>query len=127
MPFKNAEERREYYRKKAYHKSASKKEYQKRYYEENKDRQRCKSFQKLYGITLEEYNQMLEEQDNQCGICGVQESEADVKLSVDHCHETGIIRGLLCRACNTGIGNLRDSIELLEKAVDYLNAYSNPK
>ena len=122
MPFTTDEERREYYRNKAYHKSESSKEYMRRYYQENKDRQRHLAFQKRYGITLNEYNDMREEQGNSCALCGIHEDNLTKKLHVDHCHETSIIRGLLCHACNTGIGLLNDDPDLLSKAIGYLNA-----
>lgn len=71
-----------------------------------------------YGITIEEYNTMLKNQDNKCKICNSLKGARN--LHIDHCHETGKVRGLLCANCNTGIGNLKDNIELLEKAINYL-------
>ena len=74
---------------------------------------------KAYGITLHDYNYMLYKQNNSCAICGLQNKER-YGLHVDHCHHTGKIRGLLCSNCNSGIGNLRDNITLLYKAIEYL-------
>lgn len=71
-----------------------------------------------YGITLEQYDEMFEAQGGTCLICGNEGGERD--LAVDHSHETGEVRGLLCLNCNAGIGNLRDDIELLKKAIKYL-------
>jgi len=57
-----------------------------------------------------------------CHICGVPESECNRRLSMDHDHETGAFRGWLCSECNHGIGMLRDSHEILQKAIEYLIA-----
>ncbi len=79
-----------------------------------------------FGITLEEYNMMFDLQKGVCGICGKEEQRVNPwtnrprNLAVDHNHETGKIRGLLCAACNTGIGLLGDSSEILNKAINYL-------
>ena len=85
---------------------------------------RKKKLKSTYGITPEDYNNMFKEQKGCCAICGVHQSERKKRLAVDHCHKTGKIRGLLCSNCNTGIGNLRDSIELLEQAIKYLRRYN---
>lgn len=73
-----------------------------------------------YGITLEFYNALLAKQGNKCAICSKTQVELKRKLAVDHCHETGKIRGLLCDTCNRGIGYLKDSISVLETAIAYL-------
>ena len=73
----------------------------------------------VYGITVDEFNQMLENQNFVCAICGNPESK-DQRLSVDHDHETKEVRGLLCFACNAGIGFLQDSSIILDKARQYL-------
>lgn len=78
------------------------------------------SLEKSYGITIQQYNQMLEEQNYKCKICGKHQSENKTKLAVDHCHETGMVRGLLCFNCNTGLGKFLDSPTLLENALKYL-------
>jgi hypothetical protein len=71
-------------------------------------------------ITYEQYEEMLDEQNGSCAICGKKENQFNKGMCVDHCHETGQIRGLLCTECNLGIGYLKDDKELLMKAVDYL-------
>ena len=81
---------------------------------------RNSKYKKTFGITLEEYNEMFTKQNGCCSICGRHQSEFNKALSVDHNHETGEIRGLLCSKCNFGIGNFNDSIELIEKALLYL-------
>lgn len=78
-----------------------------------------------YGITLDQFNQMLIAQNNKCAICQILIDETPKKqLCVDHCHTTEKIRGLLCGNCNAGIGSLKDSIQLLESAISYLKETS---
>lgn len=76
---------------------------------------------RIYKITLEEYNLMLNEQNYSCKICLRHENEFERDLAVDHCHKTGKIRGLLCGDCNQALGKLRDNIKLLERAILYLS------
>jgi hypothetical protein len=74
-------------------------------------------------MTLAEYKEMYDAQGGVCLICKGKQSGRGAKnntLSVDHNHKTGKVRGLLCTNCNTGIGNLRDSVDLLKKAIQYL-------
>jgi len=76
---------------------------------------------KMYNITLEEYDILLEKQNGVCAICfGKETSYRNEVLSVDHNHETGKIRGLLCNTCNRAIGLLKDDPKLLINAVNYL-------
>jgi hypothetical protein len=77
---------------------------------------------KQYGITLQEYNDMLEKQDYKCAICGNEDEVEGRKLAIDHCHTSGAVRGLLCGKCNRGLGLFYDNQDLLEKAKQYLNA-----
>ena len=80
---------------------------------------------RTYGITAEEYYDMLEAQDNKCAICESSEVNNERitsnKLFIDHCHETGKVRGLLCSKCNHALGLLNDDVNLLQKAINYLN------
>lgn len=82
------------------------------------------SLNKLYGITLEQYQAMLKSQEYTCKVCGKPEPRKNCSLSVDHCHSTGKVRDLLCSNCNTGLGQFQDSIEILQAAIDYLNFHS---
>jgi hypothetical protein len=75
---------------------------------------------KHYRLTLEQYEQMLSEQGYVCKICGKPETSKPHGLSVDHCHSTGKVRGLLCGNCNTLLGHAKDSTEVLLKCVNYL-------
>lgn len=74
----------------------------------------------LYGITSEDYNDMLVLQGGVCAICKNPPTLRMLHLRVDHCHKTGRVRGLLCHGCNTGIGNLKDSEYNLKAAIQYL-------
>ncbi|QZE11266.1 HNH endonuclease [Streptomyces phage Forrest] len=71
-----------------------------------------------FNMTLDEYNLMESKQNGVCAICGGRDE--DVSLAVDHCHSTGIVRGLLCRKCNMGLGYFDDDIEKMTKAIAYL-------
>jgi len=98
----------------------------KEHYVENKERIMDSHRFRSYGITKEEYKEMLQDQDGKCAICKREESaRANLTgkvraLAVDHCHITGNVRGLLCRACNLGIGHFGDNLETLEEAIKYL-------
>jgi hypothetical protein len=79
---------------------------------------------RTYGVTLDWYNEQLEKQNNTCAICKQPET-AKIKnkllsLAVDHCHESGKIRGLLCRSCNNAIGALKHDEGILNAAIEYL-------
>lgn len=76
----------------------------------------------LYDLSIDQYEQMIDEQDNQCAICHV--SFDEYQPHVDHDHETGDVRALLCTKCNTGLGQFQDSPELLQNAIDYLAQFS---
>ena len=66
------------------------------------------------------FDEMYKTQNGKCLICGVTESCLGHRLAVDHCHTTGKIRGLLCKSCNTAIGNFKDNIDNLKNAIIYL-------
>lgn len=80
-----------------------------------------------YGLTLEDYDAMLLRQRGRCALCGAKRSGrndgAAGALHVDHCHATGVVRGLLCHNCNMMLGHAKDNIELLRKAMEYLQAH----
>lgn len=73
-----------------------------------------------FGINYDQYQIILQEQNGVCAICNEPEPVINRSLSVDHDHETGRIRGLLCSNCNPGIGKFKEKIELLKKAIAYL-------
>jgi hypothetical protein len=70
-----------------------------------------------YGLSLEDYDAMAARQNGVCAIC---RRKSDKVLSVDHSHETGMLRSLLCQGCNSGLGHFRDDPALLRAAADYV-------
>ena len=76
-----------------------------------------------FGLSEAKYRLMIEEQDGRCAICGIQPDDPE-SLAIDHCHENGHVRGLLCLNCNTAIGSFQDSPAIMFSAIDYLNERS---
>ena len=95
-----------------------------RWRQANPDANKRHELKAKYGITLEQYNQMLGDQNGVCAICKKPETKRlagkTQTLAVDHCHKTGNIRGLLCSKCNLGIGNLMDNPEIILAAASYI-------
>lgn len=87
---------------------------------ENPDRTKNNDLKRMYGITLEEHNKMFDEQNGACYLCHKPGDGRWKKLCVDHDHKTGKVRKLLCRSCNTALGQVGDNIDLLERMVTYL-------
>ena len=85
----------------------------------SKDRKENGMFHK-FGITLKQYNKILEKQNSGCKICGTKIPGGQGRFHIDHDHSTGKIRGLLCHLCNTGLGQFKDDIEILAAAIRYL-------
>lgn len=100
------------------------------WFAENSDRanenRRRWNLQNTYGLSVAEYNALLRKQGGVCAVCGKDEPNAhgrtgkQFRLAVDHCHETGAVRGLLCQKCNRAIGLLGDDPALMRKAISYL-------
>lgn len=86
---------------------------------------------RLYGLTLDECNKILIDQGNKCAICGkigtliYNGNDKSDLLYIDHDHETGKIRGILCCNCNFGLGVFKDNIDLLNSAIDYISYHKN--
>lgn len=81
---------------------------------------------RLFGLSKEEVDQIKKAQDGVCAICKSVAKNKDGsprELCLDHDHETGTIRGMLCQHCNAGLGQFKDSPYLLEKAILYLGGY----
>lgn len=100
-------------------------DYQKKY-KENPDYFSNSHLKSRFGITLSDYDNMSETQGGVCAICGNFEARPNVsRLSVDHDHETGKIRGLLCDRCNRMLGCAKDDVQILEQAIEYLRRYNH--
>lgn len=98
-------------------------------YKRDPKKVRNRDLKRKYGININKYNLMLAKQDNKCAIC----SQSEIRtikgtissLAVDHCHKTGKIRQLLCARCNTVLGHTNDSIDILKRAISYLEKHNN--
>jgi len=99
------------------------KQRQKAWSDANKDILKSRRYVKAYGITLEQYNKMLAEQNGKCKICGIHHTELPINqvLGIDHCHRSGAVRGLLCNRCNNILGFADDNIEIFNQCIEYLS------
>lgn len=97
-----------------------------RYRQSHPDRVRDANLRQKYGISLKQYNLMFEEQGGVCNICKRPErivngkSKKIAPLAVDHCHDSGKVRGLLCFSCNIALGKFQDSPEILARAISHV-------
>ncbi len=91
----------------------------KNWHSKTREQKQASRVRAMYGIEPEQYLKMYNDQKGCCAICG-EEPSTQRGLHLDHCHETGKVRGLLCHGCNVGIGSLRDDPDILKKALDYL-------
>lgn len=88
--------------------------------------QRNRNLKHKYGVDIDWYDNQLKRQKGGCGICGIKENKASygvnksLNFSVDHCHETDKVRGLLCNNCNRALGLFGDDVKVLESALVYL-------
>lgn len=101
------------------------KELSRNYYLRNKDSHNKRSSEnrliRTLGITQEEYDDIMKEHDGRCDICHTTEPGGPhKKFNLDHDHSTGKLRGILCRRCNTSLGQFEDSVTLMKKAISYL-------
>ena len=132
MPYKDPEKQRERLRKwraanpdkvRAQQKRSNRQKQQSDYYDKNNEVIFENYIKRTYNIDLNKYNSLLSEQQGVCAICK-KECVSGRRLAIDHNHDTGEVRGLLCCKCNRGLGNLNDDLELLRQAVLYLERYS---
>jgi hypothetical protein len=77
-----------------------------------------------YNLTLEEYDNMYMSQHGSCAVCKTHVTQLNKRLAVDHDHDTGRVRGLLCDNCNRGLGSFKDNRKLLEQAMEYLDKFT---
>jgi len=88
-----------------------------------KEAKRNAYFKFKYKMSLDERRQLLARQDDRCAICRTGLVDKGTHTHIDHCHETGKIRAILCTNCNRGLGHFQDSVELLEAAARYLKQH----
>lgn len=132
---RNLEAKKEYQKKYYQLNKAKLLAYRKNHYSENKEvyHQRLKEWAKanpdarksallknVYGISLNDYKQLFEQQKGLCKGCGASHSELKRGLMVDHDHQTKKVRGLLCDACNRALGAVKDNVDTLKNLLDYL-------
>lgn len=91
----------------------------------NKSKQRDYDLKRNYGITEIDYVLLLNKQNDCCDICGIHKNIYGKRFAVDHDHQTGIVRGLLCSNCNTGIGKLKDNTDIIRKALKYMEKHKH--
>lgn len=84
----------------------------------NPEKRKAVALKSRFGLTPEAYRALLTKQEGRCAIC-----RTEVSLHVDHCHATGVVRGLLCMPCNTAIGALGDDPERIRRAAAYVEAF----
>lgn len=87
-----------------------------------KDRKLRNHLEKSYGITLEEFEVMVQEQNNKCYLCGEGPSDVYGRLVVDHDHKTGKVRKLLCRMCNIHLSKVEACPDYLRRVTEYLKS-----
>lgn len=97
----------------------------KRWYEKGRERILIYQRKKTYDVSNDRFQEMLKNQNGLCAICLKEEQVKRRQLSVDHDHETGKIRELLCNNCNNGLGRFKDSLETLIRATEYLRKHKN--
>lgn len=108
---------KEYYEKNRERECAKQREYRERNKDKNRERQRKYRIEQ-YGISLMDYGCMLLLQDNSCALCF--EVFGAERPHIDHDHKSGEVRGLLCRRCNQGLGQLQDDPAILARAIEYV-------
>lgn len=86
------------------------------------EKKRNRNLRKKYGITIEQYEEMLTKQNGVCAICKKPPAE-DKLLHVDHCHKTSVVRGLLCNQCNWYLGKIDHDPGLIDRLLDYLKPH----
>lgn len=94
-------------------------ERQKLWNKNNRSRIKGYKLKTNYGINLEQYQDLMIKQGNKCAIC----ERSDGKMVLDHCHKTGVVRGILCFKCNVILGFCNDYVPILEAAIEYIKRF----
>ena len=81
---------------------------------------KCKAFRRKYGVRLAEYEEQWQVQNFCCAICKRERNKNEKAFAVDHCHKTGVVRGILCPQCNVDLGRIEAYLDAPEKIDDYL-------
>jgi len=89
----------------------------------NPERIKSHKLRDSFGITIEQYNEKLQTQNFCCAICKIPQVKCKKKFAVDHDHNTGQLRDLLCETCNRGLGLLKDNSKILRQAAAYLERH----
>lgn len=93
---------------------------------EYREKYRAYTLKKKYGMTVKEYDAMFEAQGMRCAICRSDDPRWKKGWHVDHCHESGVVRGILCQKCNLMIGMAADNMATLARAIEYLGGVEFP-
>ena len=92
-----------------------------KYRAENKDKFKQWRLKRNWDLTVDEFESMISKQDNRCFLCNIEFCDKrGMRPNVDHCHDTGRIRKLLCTRCNTAMGLLKENVSVLNKMINYI-------
>ena len=114
---------KEYYHKVRKHKKKDKKkinEYHKEWRSKNKEKWKRYQTCHRYGISTEEYEDLIESSGKSCPICNTLFDDSKYKRNIDHCHETGIVRGIICNHCNVALGWFKHDEDILRRAISWI-------
>ncbi len=99
------------------------KENARQYSIKNRPKEFARNLKRMYGLTVDDYHSLLLRHSFRCGICRVKfDKPKPLRPHVDHCHDTGKVRGLLCSNCNIAIGLLNDRVDVIQKAAEYVSS-----
>lgn len=96
--------------------------YMREYQRKNKDTLNPYKRARRYGLTVDEMNELLEQAGDSCQICHSQFGEVTTGKCIDHCHDTGKVRGIICNKCNVAIGLLGNNVEVVKGLLGYLES-----
>lgn len=97
--------------------------YYKNFSKDMNAKRRVRHLKNTFGITPCDYQKIFNDQNGKCAICGTFQEDLERRLAIDHDHNSGKIRGLLCNSCNNGLGRFKDSVENLKRATAYLERH----